>query len=272
MKTTVAVLTVVYNNYTILDDFFASFNKQKEKNFVVYVADLSTKPQQYTYPKYVKYFTSQNKGYAHGINEVLKRALQEDIQRFCVINCDVIVAANFMEEVTTAFDKYPGTIIGGKIYYAKGYEYHKKRYSDKELGNIIWFAGGKIDWKNVYTTHRGVDQFDNGQFDQSVKTDFITGCLMLFDATVVDEVGFWDENYFLYYEDSDYCVRAAKKGIPLMYEPSIVIWHKNAQSTDGSGSKLHQHYQEKNRLMFGLSYAPWKTKLHLLKNKVFPLQ
>ena len=61
--------------------------------------------------------------------------------------------------------------------------------------------------------------------------------------------------------------KAAKKaGVKLFYDPSIIIWHKNAQSTGGSGSKLQQKYQRINRLRFGLKYAPIKTKLHLIKN------
>ena len=62
------------------------------------------------------------------------------------------------------------------------------------------------------------------------------------------------------------CVTASKKVINLLYEPTLIIAHKNAQSTDGSGSDLHLKNQTKNRITFGLKYAPLKTKLHLLKN------
>jgi hypothetical protein len=53
-----------------------------------------------------------------------------------------------------------------------------------------------------------------------------------------------------------------------MYDPSIKLWHKNGQITDGPGSVLHKKYQEKNRVVFGLKYAPLRTKLHLLKNAI----
>ena len=89
---------------------------------------------------------------------------------------------------------------------------------------------------------------------------------MCFDSEVVDKIGFWDEKYFLYYEDADYCERAKKHNIKLWYDPSIVIWHKNAQSTDGSGSVTHQKYQKKAQMRFALKYAPLRTKLHVLKN------
>ncbi|PJC81928.1 hypothetical protein CO007_02130 [Candidatus Roizmanbacteria bacterium CG_4_8_14_3_um_filter_36_10] len=89
---------------------------------------------------------------------------------------------------------------------------------------------------------------------------------MVFDKEVIKRVGLWDESYFLYFEDADYDEKAKRKGINLYYDPSIVIWHKNAQSTGGAGSSLHQRYQERNRLKFGLKYAPLKTRLYLIKN------
>ena len=79
---------------------------------------------------------------------------------------------------------------------------------------------------------------------------------MLYDKSVLDRVGFWDESYFLYYEDADLCVRAQQAGVKLFYDPTIVIWHKISQSTGGSGSSLHEKYQNRNRLRFGLKYAP----------------
>ena len=114
--------------------------------------------------------------------------------------------------------------------------------------------------------HRGVDEIDKDQYDRFEETDFITGCLMLFDKQVLDEVGFLDESYFLYFEDADFCIRAKKKGVKLYYDPSLVIQHKVSQSTGGSGSSLQQKYQSRNRLKLGLKYAPFRTKLHLLKN------
>ncbi len=114
-----------------------------------------------------------------------------------------------------------------------------------------------------------MDEVDTGKYDKFEETDFVNGALMCFDKKVIDTIGFWDEKYFLYFEDADFCVRAKRAGIKLYYDPTIVVWHKNAQSTGGSGSLIHQNYQTKNRLRFGLKYAPLRTKIHLLKNYLF---
>ena len=91
---------------------------------------------------------------------------------------------------------------------------------------------------------------------------------MMFDKKFFETVGPLDESYVMYYEDADWCMRARRAGIKLYYDPKIVIYHKNAQSTGGAGSELHGSYQRKNRLKFGFRYAPVGTKIHLLKNYV----
>jgi len=266
MQDSIAVITVVYNNYSDLDQYFSSFKKQIESNFRIYCVDVSTKPQKYTYPSFVKPLVSQNKGYAHGLHVGLHKALQDGHQRFVFMNNDTTVEHSFIKYVSISLTENPSSLIGGKIYYSSGYEYHKNRYSQKDLGHVLWYAGGIMDWDNAWATHRGVDEIDTHVYDTVEKTEFVTGCLMVFDKNLIEKAGEMDVSYFMYYEDADWCQQVLKAGCACIYDPRIVIWHKNAQSTGGSGSTFHQKYQRRNRLKFGLRYAPIKTKMHLLKN------
>lgn len=265
MPKKIALITVVYQNYSVLKDLFDSLKKQSDDNFHFYIADLSTtkkKIQSKDLP--ITVIFGENKGYSHGVNLCLAQAEKDGISLYAVINNDIIVAENFIENLQSSFSSYPNSVIGGKIYYAPGYEYHKLRYKKTDLGKVFWYAGGSIDWDNVYINHRGVDEIDQGQFDKPENTNFVTGCLLCFDKAVVDKIGYWNEEYFLYFEDADYCEQAKRKNIPLIYNPNLVIWHKNAQSTEGSGSNIHTKYQNENRLRFGLKYAPLKTRFYLL--------
>lgn len=268
MTEKLALITVVYNNYTVLQDFFRSLEKQDTNKFHVYVVDLSTTPQQYEYSPFATVIKGPNLGYAYGANRGIQKAIEDGFTAFGIINSDVYVADTFINAVLDSINRHPESVIGGKIYYAPGYEYHKDRYSPQDAGKVIWFAGGHIDWANMITTHIGVDEVDHGQFNTEVEVDFITGCFVAYDKTVVDKVGEWDESWFLYYEDTDFSTRAHAKGVKILYDPTIMLWHKNAQSTGGSGSSIHIKYQEKNRLRFGFMYAPLWTKLHLAKNAI----
>ncbi|MDO8497948.1 MAG: glycosyltransferase family 2 protein [bacterium] len=267
MPHTLAIITVIYKNYTILQDFFESINAQTDKNVVIYIADATPHPQPINYNGLdIKTFSVENKGYAHGINTGLKKAIYDGYTTFSIMNCDTILKNNFVKEVLRSLQEHPSSIVAGKIYYASGYEYHKTRYEDKDKGSVIWYAGGNIDQNHALTPHIGVDEVDKRQFDSFMPTSFVNGCLMCLDTKVIKTVGLWDESYFLYYEDADYCERAKIKDVPLFYNPNIVIWHKNAQSTGGPGSSLHLKYQRSSRLKFGLKYMPLRTKFHLVKN------
>ncbi len=264
-----AVVTVVYENYTVLEDFFESLTNQKNKSFRLFLVDLSDNKKSIPDVNFSQtVIKASNKGYSFGVNLGIKKALEMGYDIFCVINDDTYFKTDFIESITSSIRKHPNAVVGGKIYYAPGYEYHKDRYAKKNLGKVLWYAGGSVDWNHALTPHRGVDEIDTGQYDTFGETDFINGALMIFDKTVIDKVGFWGEKYFLYFEDADFSVRAKRAGISLYFDPQIVIWHKNSASTGGSGSKLHQKYQDRNRLRFGLKYAPWKTKLHLIKNYI----
>jgi len=267
MKNNIAICTVIYNEYEVMNDFIKSLDDQQNKNFHLFIADLSTKRHAVDFEKKTTtYITGENLGYAHGINLCIKEALRSGYENFVVINNDTYFKEDFVGNIISELEKYPHSILGGKIYYAKGYEYHKDRYQKENLGKVIWYAGGNTNWDHVTTTHHGVDKVDNGEYDKTEETDFITGCLMCYGKEIYEKVGRWDESYFLYYEDSDYCERAKRKGIQLLYDPHLVLWHKNSASTGGSGSSTHVKYQTRNRLKFGLKYAPLKTKLHLVKN------
>jgi GT2 family glycosyltransferase len=75
-----------------------------------------------------------------------------------------------------------------------------------------------------------------------------------------------NEDYFLYFEDADWSLEIKKRGLRIVVEPASIIYHKNAGSTGGSGSPLQQYYQTRNRFYFGMKFAPFRTKIHLIIN------
>lgn len=263
-----AIITVNYATYSLTNEFILSLKKSglNKGDRALYIVDVSPTPIPFEVEKNISVILSANKGYAFGLNVGIKQAIKDGYDVFVIINNDVEVDKNFLGAVEKSLQSNPESIIGGKIYYAPGHEYHKDRYSKGQLGHVLWYAGGLCDWANVDSIHIGVNEVDKGQFDKKVETEFITGCLMCFDKKTLLKVGYMDESYFMYFEDADWCERAKRKKIKLIYDPSIVIWHKNGQSGGGSGSSLQVRYQEKNRLIFGLKYAPLRTKAHLLKN------
>jgi len=204
-----------------------------------------------------------NLGYSGGNNVGIKYALDKNFDFVLLINNDTYVGKNFFRGLYQGLEI--ADILSPKIYFAPGYEFHKSRYHKTDLGNVIWFSGGKIDWQNVMGFHMGVDEIDNGQFAESREIDFATGACMLVKTKVFKRIGLLDEKYFLYLEDMDFCVRAKKAGFSIVFFPKATLWHKNAASVGGSGSSLQDYYITRNRLLFAFKFASLKTKLAVLK-------
>lgn len=211
--------------------------------------------------------SKENLGFAGGHNLIFKRALKKMADYVLVLNNDVVLDQNCLQELINSFKPGVG-IVSPKIYFAKGYEFHKDRYQEKDLGKVIWYAGGEMDWKNVLGVHRGVDEVDSGQFDKEVEIDFASGCCMLFSKEVLERIGVFDERYFLYYEDNDLSQRVKKNGFKIMFTPKAFLWHKNAASAGGSGSNLQDYYISRNRLLFGLRFAPPRAKIALIRESL----
>jgi len=210
-----------------------------------------------------------NTGFSGGNNIGIHHALANGYDYVLILNNDTVVDENFLSNLllTAEKDKKVGAVVP-KIYFAKGHEFHKKRYKKEELGKVIWYAGGIIDWKNVIGLHRGVDEVDKGQYDKTLETEYATGACMLLKKEAIEDVGMFDEDFFLYYEDSDLSMRMKKKGYKILFEPSSFIWHKNASSTGGSGSTIQDYYTTRNRMLFGMRYAPIRSKIALIRESI----
>jgi len=210
----------------------------------------------------------KNLGFAEGNNVGFRFGLKKGADYVLLLNNDTIVDKNFLAELLKqGKDKKVG-ILGPKIYFAPGYEFHKERYRKSERGKVLWYAGGQMDWPNVLASHRGVDEVDRGQYDKVSDTDFVSGCCMLVKRQVLEKVGLFDPRYFLYYEDNDLCQRAKRAGFKLLFVPAAHIWHLNAGTAGGSGSSLQEYYISRNRLLFGLRFAPLRAKAALVRQSL----
>ena len=205
-----------------------------------------------------------NLGFTGGNNQGIRQALKWGADAVWLLNDDVKVDKYALSElVKSIYDVQVGAAVP-KIYFYPGFEFHKERYSKRELGKVIWYAGGEIDWDNVIGVHRGVDEVDHGQFDRKKEVGFTTGCSMVITRRALEKVGLLDEKYFMYLEDLDYSERIKKAGFKIIYEPKAIVWHKNAQSS-GVGSDLNDYFFTRNRLLFGMTYAPVRTKFALIR-------
>ena len=230
------------------DDSFKIFNQKYKKNKSIKIIN-----------------TKENLGYI-GNNSGINYALENNFDFIILLNNDVVVDPNFLEELLKESNNYD--ILGPKIYFAPGFEFHKDRYQKKDLGKIIWSMGGKMDWNNIYGSNVAIDKVDRGQFEKiNENIDFIIGCCLMASRGVFKTIGFLDKNYFMYLEDVDFCQRAKKSNLKLACIPKSIIWHINSGSSK-SGGDLHDYFITRNRIYFAYKYASLKTKFAIFRESI----
>ena len=199
----------------------------------------------------IKFIQNQNnRGYSGGNNVGIKKALEDGVEYVLILNPDTIIDKDCIKNLLEGMERNQVQIVGPKIYFSNS----KK----------IWYVGGIMDLENVIGKHRGVDEEDRGQYDKEMKTDFVSGAAIMIKKEVFKKIGFFDERYFLYYEDSDFCYRAGQEGFKIMYLPKAVVYHENAKST-GLGSPLQDYYITRNRMLFASKFLPLRTRFALFK-------
>jgi len=219
------------------------------------------------FPPFVFLETGKNLGTVGGYNFGIKKALEGGADYILLLNNDTTVDKNLILELVKTAENEGAAVAGPKIYFAPGYEYHRARYKQADFGKVIWYAGGIIDWKNIYFTHRGVDEVDKGQYESVMQTDFVTGCAVFIRRKVFEEIGLFNKDYFMYLEDAEFSQRAIKAGFKVIYAPKAMVWHYNAGSSKVGGD-LHDYFITRNRLLFGLKYAPLKTRFNLIQESI----
>lgn len=214
--------------------------------------------------------TGRNLGYAGGYNKGIEYGQIWGADYYLIINNDCLIKdSSLLDELikTLKSDDSIG-LVSPKIYFAPGFEFHKDRYKKSDLGKVIWYAGGHFDWDNILAHHRGIDEVDIGQYDQIEQSEIFSGACVLIKKEVFERVGFFNQDYFLYFEDSELGKRVEDGGFKKYYNGQVAVYHKVSQST-GIGSSLTDYYHTRNRLIFGMKYAKLRTKLALLREALW---
>jgi GT2 family glycosyltransferase len=213
--------------------------------------------------------TGANLGFAGGNNVGIKDVVERKFDYIILMNNDLILSKDIINKLVGFMEanKEVG-VASPKMYFAKGYEFHKDRYKDSDLGKVIWYAGGVIDRKNAYSSHRGVDEVDCGQYDKTVDTDFANGATVIIRREVFEKVGYLDSSFFLYWEDADFSEKVKKYGYKVKYFPGTCIWHKVSASTGGSGSPTNDYFLTRNRIYFAMRYLSLRTKFAVVRDTI----
>lgn len=177
-------------------------------------------------------YNDSNLGFAGGNNVGIKYALEHGADYVLLLNNDAVVAPDFLMELVKMAERNTSYgILGSRIY--------------KYGTNDVIFDGGVVNkWLNKAEHFEGykLTAISYGP------VDYITGAAMLVKREVTERVGLMREEYFLYYEDVDWCLRARRAGYKCVLVPQSLVWHK-VSATTKEGSPSYIYYHTRNALM-----------------------
>lgn len=135
---------------------------------------------------------TENVGFAKAANQGMALAKEQSATHIWLFNPDARARKETLAQLLIAAQRHPKSLFSPLIFDTDG---------------NIWFAGGDISWMRMRATHR--------QIVTDFSQDFLTGCTLFLPISALEEIGWLDERFFLYYEDADYGVRARQRGYAL---------------------------------------------------------
>ena len=187
----------------------------------------------------------ENHGFAGGNNVGMRYALKNLNPDFILLlNNDTVVDPLFLDELLNQVGD--AGIAGSKIYF-----YHDMDLI-QSLGFKIKWSRGEMD--SVGYMSREESKSRDGSKNYENDLDAVSGCSMLIRGDVLDEIGLFNEKCFLYYEDTDICLRAKRAGFKIVCADRSKLWHKDSSSSKKiSGTR--EYYSSRNLFLFMRKYA-----------------
>jgi GT2 family glycosyltransferase len=243
----ISIVTLTWNTTEVTCDFLRSLNEHGTyQNLEVIVVDNGSREDptpvfKAIYPDVKVILNGRNLGFTGG-NNVGIRAAKGDY--LFIVNNDTEVTPGLLEGLLEIFDRYPDAgIVSPKFHYF----FHK---------GTIEYAG--YNTVNIFTGRNGMvgcREKDEGQYNEIKVTNYAHGGGMMVPRKIIDEVGGLPEDFFIYYEEFDWCEQIKKRGYKVYYQPKSLIYHKESMTT-GKASPFKTFYNTKNRIYYMRRNAP----------------
>lgn len=238
----VSIVTINYKEDEVTHDFLASISENNEfVNLEIILVDngcIHSNEEHFkkVYPNLIYIQSEKNLGFAGGNNLGIQRASGKYI---LLLNNDTEITTGCISSLVHEMENNSEIgLISPLILY----------HEDKRL---IQYAGfSKMNYFTGRNKTIGKFEIDTGQYDNlSNETGFCHGAAMMCRKQDLVEVGLMDENYFLYYEEMDWCEKFKRKGKKIWFVGKSRIYHKESVSV-GKESNLKTYFLTRNRVLF----------------------
>lgn len=208
------------------------------------------------YPQATFLELDENRGFAAGNNAGIKLAIGNVI---ALINPDVEVAP---DAIQILYDKLSSRknvgIVGPKIYYAdKSLPVLPRMIPNLRFLLYSQVFLGKLFPRNAeFNLYNDANLFD---FDKEQYVDQICGACLMIKKETVEKIGLLDENFFLYYEETDWCLRSKQAGYKTLYVPRATIFHYEGGSSEARKRRSTEYFYQSELYFFRKHYGKKST-------------
>ena len=162
----------------------------------------------------------ENRGFAGGANAGITAALEAGAEGVLLLNNDTQVAPDFLRPLIDAMNASPWSAgVASAIF----------RLDRPDMLDVAY---AEVCFEDRHAVHiLGVNALPGEGFDHRREVQVAVGCCLLLKAAALRRVGLFDEAFFAYHEDVDWCLRARRIGYQLFYEPYSRVYHQGSGST-----------------------------------------
>ncbi|MBF0502205.1 MAG: glycosyltransferase family 2 protein [Candidatus Riflebacteria bacterium] len=186
----------------------------------------------------------ENIGFCAANNRGAELLMQDsEIEYLVFLNNDIEIEKNAISLLTAFMDSTPGASACGPLIF-----FH-------EPPEIIWAAGGAIAADLMWFPPHLRGRRDPG-LHRPRQVDYIHGCSLFVRRTVAERVGLFDERFFIYHDEVDWCLRMKKLGGEIWLVPDAHLFHKVSLAV-GQHSPMMIYYTSRNKLLFWWKHGRW---------------
>jgi GT2 family glycosyltransferase len=186
-----------------------------------------------------------NLGYAGGNTIGIRHALDRDADYVWVLNPDTEVEPKTLQMLMATMASNPDAGLVGSVNLVGGSDPAK-----------VQFAGGRIDWDAGGVTETiGIGRPASEILPlEPYPVDYVAGTSMLVRRSVFADIGLLPEDYFLYFEETDFQQRAQQMGWSSYMSPLARVWH-HQRSAGPVPAPYYVYYYVRGRLLFGQRHS-----------------
>ncbi len=216
--------------------------------------DNSVKVIREKYPQVILIDNKKNLGFTGANNMAMRYAMSHNADYVWLLNNDTTVEVETLSRLVATGEEDEGVgLISAVIYY----------YDEPDR---IQFCGSYMDMDTLKITN--LHDLEPSKYERTEGQFWLWGTALLIKKSVVESIGYLDEEFFAYYEDNDYSVRSSQEGFKGAISPCASVYHKNPVTDSAVRSPHFYYYVTRNRYIFMSKHFRHIRRLSVLRNYI----